>query len=41
MLKGKLIIWSRYRWNIEKLIWKVNEFKFLNEEVEKFTSRWS
>ena len=41
MLKGKLIIWRRYRWNIEKLIWKVNEFKFLNEEVEKFTSRWS
>ena len=22
-------------------IWKVNEFKFLNEEVEEFTSRWS
>ena len=21
-------------------IWKVNEFKFLNEQVEKFTSRW-
>ena len=41
MLKGKLIIWRRYRWNIEKLIWNVNEFKFLNEEVEKFTSRWS
>ena len=22
-------------------IWKVNEFIFLNEEVEEFTSRWS
>ena len=22
-------------------IWKVNEFDFLNEEVEEFTSRWS
>ena len=22
-------------------IWKVNEFNFLNEEVEGFTSRWS
>ena len=22
-------------------IWKVNEFNFLNEEVEEFTSRWS
>ena len=22
-------------------IWKVNEFNFLNEEVEKFTSSWS
>ena len=22
-------------------IWKVNEFNFLNEEVEKFTIRWS
>ena len=22
-------------------IWKVNEFNFLNEEVEDFTSRWS
>ena len=21
-------------------IWKVNEFNFLNEEVEEFTSRW-
>ena len=21
-------------------IWKVNEFNFLNEEVEKFTNRW-
>ena len=22
-------------------IWKVNEFNFLNEEVEKFSNRWS
>ena len=22
-------------------IWKVNEFNFLNEEIEEFTSRWS
>ena len=22
-------------------IWEVNEFDFLNEEVEEFTSRWS
>ena len=22
-------------------IWKVNEFNFLNEEVEEFTTRWS
>ena len=22
-------------------IWKVNEFNFLNEEAEEFTSRWS
>ena len=22
-------------------IWKVNEFNFLNEEVEEFTRRWS
>ena len=22
-------------------IWKVNEFNFLNVEVEEFTSRWS
>ena len=22
-------------------LWKVNEFNFLNEEVEEFTSRWS
>ena len=26
-------------WEID--IWKVNEFDFLNEEVEEFTSRWS
>ena len=25
----------------EMNIWKVNEFNFLNEEVEEFTSRWS
>ena len=25
----------------EANIWKVNEFTFLNEEVEEFTSRWS
>ena len=22
-------------------IWKVNEFNFLNEEVQEFTSKWS
>ena len=25
----------------KRVIWKVNEFNFLNEEVEEFTSRWS
>ena len=25
----------------EKDIWKVNEFNFLNEEVEEFISSWS
>ena len=25
--------------NWEMDIWKINEFKFLNEQVEKFTSR--
>ena len=33
------MIWSQYRWNIEKLkFWKVNEFNFLKEEVDEFTS---
>ena len=27
--------------NSEMDIWKVNEFNFLNEEVEKFSNRWS
>ena len=26
--------------NSEMDIWKVNEFNFLNEEVEKFSNRW-
>ena len=25
----------------EKDIWKLNEFNFLNEEVEEFTCKWS
>ena len=25
----------------ERVVWKVNKFNFLNEKVEKFTSRWS
>ena len=29
MLTGNLIIWSKYRWNIEK----VHEFNFLNEKL--------
>ena len=24
----------------ERVVWKVNKFNFLNEKVEKFTSRW-
>ena len=33
------MIWSQYRWNFEKLkFWKVNEFSFLNEEIDEFTS---
>ena len=27
--------------NRDMHIWKVNEFNFLNEEAEEFTSRWS
>ena len=38
MLKGNLITLSKQRWNIEKDIWKVNEFNFLNEEVEESTT---
>ena len=31
-----------YRSNTEKWIFiKINQFNFLNEEVEQFTSRWS
>ena len=42
MLKGNLILLSKYRWNIEKWIFgKLMSLIFLNEEVEKFTSRWS
>ena len=25
----------------EMPVWKVNEFSFLNKEVEEFTSKWS
>ena len=25
----------------EMVIWKVNEFNFLNEAVEEFTNRWN
>ena len=35
------IIWSKYKQNRETGIWKVSEFNFLNEEVEKFLNRWS
>ena len=42
MLKGDLIVWNKQRWNIKKIdIWKVNEFNFLNEEVEELTRRWN
>ena len=27
--------------NSEMDIWKVNDFNFLNEEVEEFLNRWS
>ena len=42
MLKGNLLIWSKYRWNIEKWVF-VNLISLidLNEEGEKFISRWS
>ena len=38
MLKGNLIIWSKY-WEMDN--WKVNEFNFLNEKVEEFSNQWS
>ena len=39
MLKRNVIIWSKYRWNIEKwIVKKVNEFNSLNKKVE-LTSR--
>ena len=35
MLKGNLIIWIKYRWNIEKWILRnLISLIFLNEEVE-------
>ena len=37
-LNNKEQVQMEYR---EMDIWKVNEFKFLNEEVEEFTNRWS
>ena len=37
MLRRNLIIWFKYKQNIEK----GNEFSFLNEKVEEFTSKWS
>ena len=45
MLKGNLIIWSKSDGtltNIEKVKkhYKVNDFKFLNEEVEEFLYMW-
>ena len=37
MLRRNLIIWSKYRWNIEKWIFgKLMGLGFLNEEVEEF-----
>ena len=39
MLKRNVIIWSKYRWNIEKwIVKKVNDFNSLNKKVE-LTSR--
>ena len=41
MLNGNLVIWSKYRQNIEKeILRKLNEFNFGNKEVEEFTSSW-
>ena len=42
MLKGNLLIWSKYRWNIEKWVF-VNLISLidLDEEGEKFITRWS
>ena len=37
-LNNKEQVQMEYR---EMDIWKVNEFKFLNEEVQEFTNRWS
>ena len=42
MLKGNLLIWSKYRWNIEKWVFvSLISLIDLNEEGEKFISRWS
>ena len=43
MLRGNLIIWSNYRWNIENgFNFRNNiEFNILNEEIQEFISRWS
>ena len=40
MLKGKLIIWSNYRQKIQKWIFGVTDFNFLNVEVEEFSNGW-
>ena len=41
-VKGKLNNMEQVQMEyLEMDIWKINEFIFLNEEVEEFTSRWS
>ena len=42
MLQGNLIIEGKYRWNIEKWVFrKIMSLNFLNEEFEEFASKRS
>ena len=42
MLQGNLIIEGKYRWNIEKWVFrKIMSLNFLNGEVEEFASKRS
>ena len=39
IVNGNLIIWNKYRWNIEK--WIMRKLMSLIFERKKFMSRWS